>query len=171
VADFIPAITYCLQNEGGFSDRPEDSGGPTNKGITKTMLAKFKGRMVSTEELQHLGDNVIKAFYEQLFWTPLRISGLSQSKATAILDTAINQGEGAAIKLAQEAVGPTLIADGVPGPETLSAIDKMSEKDFIHNYVGLIQDKYAKICMNASNQIIFLEGWLRRSRRLFLLLP
>lgn len=169
MADFIKAISYVLQNEQGFSNIPQDRGGPTNKGITIVMLAKFVGRMVSVEELKNLTDTYAASIYEDLFWTPLKISGLPQSIATAILDTAVNQGQASAIKLAQEALGAHVFPDGLMGPETLRALDSCDINQFIYNYVGVIQDKYAKICMNASNQIIFLEGWLRRSRRLFLL--
>ncbi len=169
LADLNEALKYCLLNEGGFADKKADRGGPTNFGITLEMFAKYKGRMVSIEELKFIGQADVNNFYEQFFWTPLKLSGLPQVIATALLDTAINQGQSAAVKLAQEALG--LLADGIMGPDTLRDLDVVSEKDFIIDYLGLIQNKYVAICKNASNQIIFLEGWLQRSRRLLLLLP
>ena len=171
VADFQEALKYCLQNEGGFVDRKEDSGGPTNFGITLQMFAKYKGRMVSFEELKFIGQADVNNFYEQFFWTPLRISGLPQVIATAILDTAINQGQSSAIKLAQMALGEHHLVDGIMGPDTLRDLDIVSEKEFLIDYMALIQEKYVNICKNAANQIIFLSGWLQRSRRLLLLLP
>ncbi len=168
MADFDKALLYCLQNEGGFADKADDKGGPTNKGITKAILTRYRGKEATTDDVKTLGDNEIAAIYRAFFWGPLNISSLSQPIATAIFDTAVNQGQSAAIKLAQEALG--IRADGIMGGNTVSALAYAEPKEFIFDYIGRIQDKYVKICMYAANQMVFLEGWLKRSRRLFLLI-
>lgn len=166
-ASFETALTYCLGNEGLFVDNPLDRGGPTYKGITIGLLQRYRGRPVTTLELKSLSDQDIRDIYFALFWEPLKISGLPQVIATAILDTAINQGQIPSIKLAQAALGPQILPDGILGPESLKSLDQVDPKMFIYAYVGEIQDKFARICKNAPNQTVFLEGWLRRSRRLF----
>ena len=108
--------------------------------------------------------------YQQFFWDRLRISGLPQAIATAILDTAVNQGQVTAIKIAQHCLGQSIIVDGLMGPETLQALDKANPEMFIYSYIGMLQDRYIDFCINATNQIVFLKGWIRRSRRLLTLL-
>lgn len=170
MAEFNEAINYVLENEGGYVSNPNDTGGATNFGITIPMLTSYRKRQVNYGDIQALSLAEAKLIYQSFFWDRLRISGLPQAIATAILDTAINQGQATAVKLAQHAIGPSILPDGIVGPDTLNALDKASPEMFIYSYVGLLQDRYSDFCINATNQIVFLKGWLRRSRRLFTLL-
>jgi len=170
MAEFNQAIDYVLENEGGFVSNPNDSGGPTNFGITVPMLTSYRQKQVNFLDIKNLTQAEAKMLYQSFFWDRLRISGLPQAIATAILDTAVNQGQATAIKMAQHCLGNAILPDGVMGPETLQALDKANPQMFIYSYVGFLQDRYADFCINATNQIIFLKGWLRRSRRLFTLL-
>lgn len=169
MSDFEKAINFVLQNEGGFVNNPNDSGGATNFGITIPMLTSYRQKAVTAFDIQTLTLIEAKKLYEAFFWDRLRISGLKQSIATAILDTAVNQGQATAIKLAQHCLG-SVLPDGVMGPETLDALDKIEEADFIYSYIGMLQERFVDFCVNATNQIVFLKGWLRRSRRLLTLI-
>lgn len=170
MAEFQQAIEYVLQNEGGLVDNRSDHGGITNYGITIPMLTSYRKKQVSDLDIQSLSQSEAKLLYQSLFWDRLHISGLPQAIATAILDVAVNQGQSMAIKLAQQCIGPSIIPDGIMGPETLTALDKANVEMFIYNYVYLLQDRYVDFCLNASNQLVFMKGWLRRSLRLFTLL-
>lgn len=44
MSNFDDAFTYTIGNEGGYSNDPNDSGGPTNFGITIGDLSRFLGR-------------------------------------------------------------------------------------------------------------------------------
>jgi lysozyme family protein len=170
MADFVPAVDYVLQNEGGLVDNRKDNGGVTNWGITLPMLTTFRNKQCSNEDLINLTQAEAKQLYESIFWNKLRVSGLNQAIATAIFDMSVNNGQGVATRLAQECLGSQIVADGVMGTDTLNALDKVNVDMFIYNYVGLLQDRYVKICINAPDQITFLLGWLRRTRRLFTLI-
>lgn len=170
MADFVEAVTFVLSNEGGLVDKRNDHGGVTNFGITLPMLTSFRGRQCSDSDIINLTELEAKYLYERIFWSQLRISGLKQPIATAILDTAVLNGQMVAVKLAQHCLGSKVIADGVLGPDSLTSLDLANPGLFIYNYVGLLQDRYADLCINASNQIVFLKGWMRRARRLFTLL-
>ena len=170
MAEFNQAIDYVLANEGGFVSNPHDSGGATNFGVTIPILTSYRKKQVGYSDIQALTQSEAKRIYELFFWDRLHISGLNQAISTAILDTAINQGQATAIKLAQHCLGSAILPAGILGPESLDALDKVNPQMFIYNYVGMLQDRYADFCINATNQIVFLKGWLRRSRRLFTLL-
>jgi lysozyme family protein len=170
LAEFVNAVNYVLANEGQLVDNRNDHGGVTNFGITLPMLTSFRQRQCSDADIINLTEIEAKRLYESIFWNNLRISGLPQPIATAIFDTAVNNGQTVAIKLAQHCLGSTISPDGLMGTETLNALDKTNPQLFIYNYVGYLQDRYVSICINATNQVCFLTGWLRRSRRLFTLL-
>jgi lysozyme family protein len=170
MADFASAIDFVLQNEGGLVDNRNDHGGVTNFGVTLQMLTAYKQRQCSNDEVVNLTQGEAKQLYESMFWNKLRVSGLNQAIATAILDTAVNQGQALATRLAQECLGPHMNCDGIMGSETLEELDKCDVPEFIYSYIGLLQDRYVALCINAPNQLVFLRGWLNRSRRLFTLL-
>lgn len=170
MAEFNQAIEYVLENEGGLVDNSKDHGGITNFGITLPMLQSYRNKQCSDADIRSLSQDEAKRLYESLFWDRLHISGLSQPIATAILDTAVNQGQVVAIKLAQHCLGTNILPDGIMGVETLNALDKVNPELFIYSYVGMLQDRYVDFCVNATNQIIFLKGWLRRSRKLITIL-
>jgi lysozyme family protein len=170
MAEFVEAVNYVLVNEGGLVDKRQDHGGVTNFGITLPMLTSFRQKQCSDADIINLTEVEAKRIYETLFWNKLSVSGLSQAIATAILDTAVLNGQTVAIKLAQHCLPSNILADGILGPESLNALDKVNPEMFIYNYIGLLQDRYVDICINATNQICFLKGWIRRSRRLFTLL-
>ena len=170
MAEFIESVNYVLANEGSLIDQRNDHGGVTNFGITLPMLSSFRQRQCSDADIINLTEIEAKNLYQAVFWDKLRVSGLKQPIATAILDTAVLNGQMVAVKLAQHCLGSGFIVDGILGPDSLNALDKVNEELFIYNYVGLLQDRYVDLCINANNQITFLRGWLRRSRRLFTLL-
>jgi len=134
------------------------------------MLQSYRNKQCSDNDIRNLTPIEAKRIYEMLFWDKLHISGLPQPIATAILDVAVNQGQATAIKLAQHCLGTSVLIDGLMGPSTLNALDKVNPELFIYSYIGMLQDRYVDFCINAANQVVFLKGWLRRSRRLFTLL-
>jgi lysozyme family protein len=170
MADFVEAVNYVLANEGQLVDNRKDNGGVTNFGVTLQMLTAFRKKQCTDQDVVTLNQGEAKQLYELLFWNPLRISGLNQAVATAIFDMSVNNGQGLAVRLAQECLGPNIVADGLPGTQTFTALDKVNPEMFIYNYMGILQDRYVNICVNNPTQLVFLEGWLRRTRRLFTLL-
>jgi hypothetical protein len=56
------------------------------------------------------------------------------------------------------------------GEETIQALLVTDQEMFIYNYIGVLQDSYIDLCLHNATQMKFLKGWLKRARRLFLLL-
>lgn len=166
MADFEEAVNYVLGNEGAYINNPSDPGGPTKYGITLDMLSKWRKKDCHPIDVQNMTLTEAKTIYESQFWDPLRISSLSQPIATAILDTAVNEGQYSAIKLAQMALGSNISPDGVMGLNTLQALDSINPRLFLIAFMGEIQSRYVRLVVNTPSQIQFLEGWLSRSRKL-----
>ena len=166
--NFEKAVEYVLQNEEGFVDNPKDPGGATNFGITGKLLAFHRNKVVDQSDVKNLTIEEAKDIYREYFWNHLSLDDFSFVVATAIFDTAVNQGEGQAVRHAQRAIG-FIVTDGVLGPKTRAALKVTHDEEFIYQFVAKVQDYYADLVEKQPSELVFLKGWLRRSRRLFLL--
>jgi len=169
------ALTYVLQNEGGYSNNPKDPGGQTNLGITKDLLEKWnehasENSLPTFLTVQFLIPDNVGQIYDWAFWTPLRLSEVPEAIATAIMDIAVNEGGGQATTCAQKACG-LMGADGVLGSKTIEALNHVDLHEWLFNFVGHVQDLYVGKVVAVVSKLEFLGGWLKRSRRLFLLAP
>lgn len=124
---FADALLHVLEMEGGFSDDPYDPGGPTNRGITLAVYARFKGESVDAtsrarlvEVLKRIPDDDVRAIYGKRYWEPAKCEGLPPAVALFHFDAAVNHGVRGAALMLQQAAG--VQADGEIGPETLSAV-------------------------------------------------
>ncbi len=125
-ADFEAALAHVLEMEGGYSDDPYDPGGPTNKGITLGVLAKWRGVTVDRDiaRQDHRGFESHRPrhrrdIYRARYWQPASCALLPDAIAAMHFDAAVNHGVGGAIRLLQAALA--VAADGEIGPETLQA--------------------------------------------------
>lgn len=191
MARFDIAVEWLLRHEGGWSDVPQDRGGRTKYGITED-VAKAYGYAV-----EQLTIPQAKAIYRAKYW---RFDGLeSQRIATKALDMSANMGPSQGIKLLQRAsndvllslkarapvgthIPHQLIADGMMGPTTETAIDFLyfdqRENDVLSAIVKQQALFYARI-VNANAklavpklrrvdpkfklQAVFTLGWIDRA--------
>lgn len=168
MANLSGSIDYVLENEGGFSDDAEDSGGATNWGITHTDLAQYLGHSVSTDDVRNMSKTLAQNVYLALYWNPMDLNlVLDQNVATAIFDCGVNRGISKGIKYAQQIAGVS--QDGHMGPITLAAINEMPRDQFINSFHSLVVDGYNAIVYSRPSQRVFLKGWLARADRLLTL--
>ena len=115
MAKFIDAYKKVLNNEGIYSNDPDDAGGETYKGISrranpnwdgwisidaikKAHPTTFKGILKKTPELE----KKVQELYKDKYWDCFKLDDVpSQLVAEQMFDTAVNQGQTAAIKFAQ----------------------------------------------------------------------
>lgn len=112
-------IGWVLREEGGVSDRPEDHGGPTNRGITIPALSDKLGRPATRADVLALTEADARAFY---WWFAQRykIDQLEQAAVRlAVLDASVNHGPANGARFLQRAVG--VADDGLIGEKTLKA--------------------------------------------------
>lgn len=119
-------LDAILADEGGYSDRADDRGGPTNHGITIPALTDYlRGttgnlRAVAVrEDIRALSIDNAREWYrwkaKRLLW---RIA--NEDLVYVLLDAATRMGDRAGVKLLQRAVEQQV--DGVLGPITAAAI-------------------------------------------------
>lgn len=115
MAKFIDAYKKVLNNEGIYSNDPDDAGGETYKGISrkanpnwdgwisidaikKAHPTTFKGILKKTPELE----KKVQDLYKDKYWDSFELDDVpSQLVAEQMFDTAVNQGQTAAIRFAQ----------------------------------------------------------------------
>lgn len=135
----LEEMTYSiLQNEGGLSDNPDDSGGITNYGISLAFAEDHPDffdldgdGVVTANDIRELTTDRAMQAYVMYFYQPARLDQIPDIAFVRlqIFDLAVNTGvnsftgESEAIKVLQHAVGTYV--DGLLGPMTLKAIQDM----------------------------------------------
>ncbi len=156
-------LAHLLDVEGGYTNDPVDPGGPTNKGITLGVFAKWTKRTVSSSsraklvsELKRISDATVRDIYETRYWKTSQSHTLSLPVAFMHMDAAVNHGVGTAIRFLQRAVG--VEADGEIGPVTRAALAKANVAETLKNYADIRRQRYRKL----KHFWRFGRGWLAR---------
>lgn len=164
MADFNLAIEAVIGFEGGYWDDPR--GGPTKYGITRPTLeeAKRRGLVPRDRQIRDLTVPEAKTIYRVLYWNEVRGDEIrNQVIAGELLDTAVNCGQGTAVKLAQRALnflGEHLVEDGILGPRTLEALNKWGYKDGLALFKAMNGEQY--LYYKGITGITFPAGWMKR---------
>jgi lysozyme family protein len=121
---FSRCVAEVLRHEGGYVDHPKDPGGATNRGITLTTLADWRGRDVSKVEVQALTEKEAREIYRARYWNAVQGDALPAGVDLALFDFAVNSGPSRAVRTLQWQLG--VPADGAIGPVTLAAVRKVN---------------------------------------------
>ncbi|HRN83405.1 MAG TPA: TIGR02594 family protein [Hyphomicrobium sp.] len=160
---FDRALTHVLAMEGGFTDDPQDPGGPTNKGITLGVFAAWRkvrlsagNRAGMVRDLKRIDGTTVREIYRRRYWDVARCAELPAPLALMHFDAAVNHGPGTAIRILQEAVGTDV--DGKIGPNTRAAIARTPLSDALAAYAAIRERRYRALPHFGR----FGRGWLRR---------
>lgn len=172
--NFELALAHVLKAEGGFVSHSLDRGRETNMGITRATLERYRGRLVSAEDVACLTRGEAADIYLKLYWQPL---GLDQIKnptiALALFDQMINRRAASVIEGVQRIVSREmdidLKPDGVLGPKTAEALNRLRPERLLIAIVTEAQQSYLAIVDRRPEQQVFLKGWLARTWRLLTL--
>jgi lysozyme family protein len=126
---FQACLPIILQSEGGFSDDPQDPGGPTNLGITLDTLSSWLGRTATIADVRALTAAAVGPIYEARYYNAAHACDCPAGVDLMVFDEAVNQGVGRAITSLQRCAGVT--ADGAFGPLTKAAVDAMAPATLI----------------------------------------
>lgn len=111
MSQFHFALAFVLEMEGGYVADLGDGAGATNFGITQKSYPDLDIKGLTAEQAG--------AIYRRDYYDALQLDRLPLALAVATFDTAVNHGPVTAYKLLQGALG--VVADGIPGPATISA--------------------------------------------------
>lgn len=165
--NFIKALSYTLQFEGGFSDDPADSGGATNYGITQHVYDSYrtsKGEIVQSVKL--LSDAEVSDVYYKLYWIKNHCDVLPDKIDTAVFDFAVNAGNEAMRELQLIC---NVKVDGIFGPKTMAAVLSFYETSpevMLNTYFDAREKFYKNLADRIPKDRKFLKGWINRTEKL-----
>jgi len=142
--NFASAMTILLAVEKGYV---VDEGGETKFGISK--------RSYPDEDIPNLTIQRATDIYWNDYWMPCKCGKLPWPLSLYVFDSAVNQGQGTAKKMLQQALGVTV--DGVIGNKTLFAAGR-SSKWHAAKFMAIRCFKYTDT-RNADNNEL---GWFTR---------
>jgi hypothetical protein len=162
-------IDDILRREGGFVDHPNDRGGPTNFGITQRVLASWRGRDVTRDDVRRLPLAEAKEIYRVRYFTGPKLDQLPPEIQPVVFDMSINHGPGTAIKLLQQVLdgaGFPCLVDGGVGEKTVTcavaAVGAMGLA-LVNKLVDRRVMLFKAIVAGDNSQSVFLKGWLKRA--------
>lgn len=161
MANLETALKKVLGWEGGFANDPDDSGGPTMKGVTIATYKEYcrrKGRPVPTvDDLRKITNAEILDLANLLFWSKIQGDKISnQSIANLCFDCIWGSGT-KYIKVIQKVLG--VQADGIFGPVSLKTLNEWNPQRQIFEMLWNRRSSYLASCSGAWK---YLKGWMRR---------
>jgi lysozyme family protein len=154
-------LTDILRREGGLSNDPADPGGLTNFGLTTACLSEYYGRTVGANEVETLTAAVARTIYADMYIEKPGFNLISVECLRGLLvDSAVNNGRGRAIKWLQTALG--VVPDGVLGPRTIAALTG-NWGDIYYKVLRQRFECYSDLPRVNAKLMKFLPGWIKRA--------
>ncbi len=151
---------WIKSDEGGYVDDPRDPGGATRYGVTRRVLAAWRGRPVGTEDVMRLTWDEAKKILLAQYLDPIGVDQLPGGLDYCVADAAFNSGPVQAVKWLQRALG--VDDDGHLGLVTLRAAAAVKDpaaavKSYDAERLGFMR--------HLRTWPVFKNGWLGRVTR------
>lgn len=151
------SLAETLKWEGGYSNHPNDPGGPTMHGVTQRVYDGYRTRQGLAKRAVRLIEQAEEvAIYRGSYWAAVRGDELPAGVDLAVFDYGVNSGPGRAVMALQKAVGAK--ADGHLGEATLDAILARDPRELI----GKIMAGRRAFLRSLSTFPTFGVGWMNR---------
>lgn len=175
-------ILDILAVEGGFVNHPDDRGGPTKFGVTQATLAKYRGHLVTADDVRNLSqDEAHRILWDLYVVGPCfnLVLDVSPAVAEELVDTGVNMGVETAARFLQRALNalndkqelyPNLVVDGRVGAVTVAALRSFLahrlESPLLKALNCLQGARYIELCEARERNESFVYGWLLQRVRL-----
>jgi len=154
--NFQKSVEFTLQDEGGFTNHPEDNGGPTNFGITISDLEEWRGKRVSIRDVREMKEEEAHAIYRERYWDPLRCDDLPAGVDYFIFNAGLLSGIVTAARWLQISVDAK--TDGIIGPKTLEQVGKAE----VPVILAEVEALWRRRLKSLSDWPTFGRGWSNR---------
>jgi lysozyme family protein len=160
MADFKKYAPKLLQLEGGYTNHPDDLGGPTNLGITYNTYKAYCGQEKTLKDLQNMSYETWQNIMKDLYWDKCLADDIeNQSVAELLVDWCVNSGM-VGLRKVQEIAGAK--PDGIAGPKTLAAINGAKAEELFDRIMQARKQFYVNIVKRNPKQKVFMNGWMNR---------
>jgi lysozyme family protein len=166
--DLAEALDYLLDEEGGWSNHPADTGGATFNGVTQATYNDWRKRVkkLPTQSVKMAKAEEIKELYDVMYWRAARCDRLPWPISYLVFDAAVNSGPKRGIQWAQTGLG--LSSDGLVGNATIAAAEKVVVDGDTSKILAIVDARVvflARLVQSKPSQAAFLLGWWRRTQR------
>lgn len=166
IIDFDKSLKEILSLEGGYSDRPLDLGGPTNKGITQNEFNIFnETHGKPRRDVQTITDDEVRLIYELDFWDRSgcdQLCSMGKDKVAYILfNIAVQRGFARAVCMLQ-AIVSIVPQTGHFGQVTNHSCSVANENSLVFSLLSSMQNHYNDEVKKMPDQVANLNGWLNR---------
>lgn len=156
--NFSQCLSVVLAEEGGYTNDPNDPGGPTNFGITLADLKEWRNDPnLTADDVKNMTKAEAQEIYRSKYWNPTQCGDLPNGIDLEVFDFGVNAGIRTSIRMLQTVVGVT--ADGSIGPITLSAAKAADPHTVIQSFSARRLDYYRGLAGWAH----FGAGWTNRT--------
>ena len=149
---FYEAVKFTIENEGGYSDDPDDKGGKTKYGISQASNPEV--------DVENLTLTEAELIYRKKYWNPL-YAQLPKKLGIKLFDIGVNIGVKTSIRVLQATLNrwfdTNLMVDGVFGSQTLSASLRANSESLYSMFLFECSLYYESL----KNYKYFI-GWLNR---------
>lgn len=154
--NFSRALAATLRFEGGYANHPADPGGATNMGITRAVLADWRGVAVTADDVRAMPRAEATAIYRRRYWEMVNCDRLPEGIDLAVFDYAVNSGVDRASRALQAVLDVPV--DGIIGRATVEAAERADGARVI---VALCNQRRGFL-RRLRIFTTFGRGWLRR---------
>lgn len=171
MAQFDPAITITLKNEGGYADVAGDTGGETYAGISRKDNPTWSGWSAVDAKPHPVKNNTmfsdltpsVKTFYQGKYWKGMLGDSIKdQDTANIIFDAYVNSGSYIGW-MTQIALGGSNVPITKSIPFNAATVAKINAQDpskFFNAFKNARASYYNSIAKGSNSK--FLSGWLKR---------
>ena len=163
MADFAKHIDALLAKEGGYveTNYKNDRGGRTYAGVSFRSNPKWAGWALLDAGKIEEAKIQVGLVYKANYWNPLGLDKVTADGIAEVLfSSSVLSGPRTALRLAQRVVG--VPADGIIGPQTLSALNASDPTLFELRYGYVRINRFYEIGRKNPSQREHFRGWVKR---------
>lgn len=161
-----------MQWEGGYANDPNDSGGPTNHGVTLAVWQKHgydkngDGK-IDAEDVKLITQQEAIDIAKKIFWNPLKLDDInSQLLANLVFQISWGSGRGTAAKVIKSVINQYFDKKQVIDKNYDDSIHAYLKKTNQENFYFLLRAWYINFLLNisqpGSKNAGFRKGWINR---------
>src|SRR5690242_18712533 len=154
--NYDEALKRVLAHEGGYTNHPDDPGGPTNWGITIWDARKYWKRDADADDVRAMPLEVAKRIYKSKYWDAMRCDELPSGIDYAVFDFGVNSGPTRALKVLEDIIG--VRETGNPDDVLIRTVKHLPAKPVVTE----LCDKRLAFLKGLKTWPVFGNGWGRR---------
>jgi lysozyme family protein len=156
-SSFDAALARVLAHEGGYSNNPDDPGGPTNFGITLEVYRRYAKPGARAADVRTMALPEAKAIYRARYWDAQRCDELPAGVDYAVFDYAVNSGCGRSGKVLRR----MLYLPDATSTVTDDVLRAAKAADAVQ-LINAICDERLRFLKSLKTWTVFGMGWGRR---------